>query len=54
MYQVDTSKGYSLGGLEQIGYPDLLNWPGIAGISGGSAQLHPSPISSAAIRLSGE
>ena len=26
MYQVDTSKGYSLGGLEQIGNPDLLNW----------------------------
>ena len=54
MYQTDTSKGYSLGGLEQIGYPDLLNWLGIAGISGRSAQFHLSPISSAAIRLSGE
>ena len=24
MYRIDTSKGYSLGGLEQIGYPGLL------------------------------
>lgn len=37
MYQIDTSKGYSLGGREQIGDPDFLNWLGIAGIFGRSA-----------------
>lgn len=36
MYQIDTSKGYSLDGLEQIGYPDSLNWPGITGFSADS------------------
>ena len=42
MYRIDTSKGYSLGGLEQIGYPDLLNSRELRGFSADPDSLTPA------------